>query len=111
MSVNKVIPDFKKMRIGDTTRFILTCRNPANRTAINISTATSTKLILSGPDNTRVEKTGSLYTDGTDGKFEATLGATDVLRMGVWTVQGYVALTGGGVYHTQAFDIEVEAIY
>lgn len=105
--VGKIVPDHKTIRSGDTTKVILTCKNSYTEAVIDISTATTKQIKFVG-NTESVTKTASFTTDGTDGKIEASLLSTDLTETGIWKVQAYVVLSGGGSYHSEIFEIKVE---
>lgn len=61
-------------------------------TAVDISAATTRKLIFRKPDGTVVEKTATNVTTGTDGQMAYTIVAGDLDQVGSWRVQGKVTI-------------------
>jgi hypothetical protein len=62
---------------------------------INISSASATKqIILKKPDNTKLTKTASFTTDGTDGKLQYITIAGDIDQIGDWQAQAYIVMVG-----------------
>lgn len=58
--------------------------------ALNISAATTLKIIFLKPNKERLEKTATFSTDGTDGYIQYSTIAGDLDRPGAWKIQGYV---------------------
>lgn len=77
-------------------------------TVIDISTASTKQIWISDPDGNKTEKSGTFYTDGTDGKLMYTLQSGDIDETGLWKVQGYVVI-GTGYYHSSVEPFTVEA--
>lgn len=79
------------LRLGDIgTAIRLTLLDGA--TPVNISSATIKQIIFQKPDGTRVEKTATFLTNGSDGKLQYLTQAGDLDQTGTWKVQGYVAM-------------------
>lgn len=76
-------------------------------TAVDISTATTKRLIFTKPDGVKVNKNTSFYTDGVDGIMQYTTTASGDLDVcGNWRIQGYVALPSGS-WHTDIVSFKV----
>lgn len=67
----------------------------SNDVAFDVSTATSVKFRFRKPSGTEVSKTGSLKTDGTDGKVRYISVANDFDEIGTWRYQVYIELADG----------------
>jgi hypothetical protein len=59
---------------------------------------TSREIIFKKPDGTRLSKTPSLTTDGSDGKVYYTLASGDFDVKGMWQVQGRAANASSNYY-------------
>ncbi len=70
------------------TTFQLTFKDDGS--VVNISSATIT-IMLQGPDDVTLSKTGSLVSDGTDGKAEYVTISGDLSTPGTWKLQGKLA--------------------
>ena len=62
--------------------------------AVNISTATTLKILLVKPDATLLTKTAVFDSDGSDGKMKYVTIAGDLDQEGVWQIQGELTMTG-----------------
>lgn len=81
----------QEIHIGDVgTLYIATIKDGSS--IVDISSATDLKLVFKRPDGSVQEKTGSLFTDGTDGKvyYRAQSGFHD--QVGDWEVQGQATI-------------------
>ena len=95
-----------KVFIGDTgTNIILTIKNQDD-TVIDVSTATTHEIKMRRAAGTKVTKTSSFTTDGTDGKIQFTSLATDFSVRGVYKFQAHI-VDGGADYHTTIYEQEV----
>jgi hypothetical protein len=88
-----------EIHIADVgTQFIFTIQDGDD--IVNIGAATTLDIIFHKPDGTNVTKTGSLYTDGTDGKITYTTDSVSFLDIaGNWKIQLYIVL-GATSWHT-----------
>lgn len=86
------------------TQIVLTIKDDDQ--IVDISSASSLEFIIRKPDTTKHTKTGSLYTDGTDGKMYYASVAGDFDRPGKYKVQGKVTMNSG-VYYTSIFSFKV----
>ena len=67
---------------------------------VNIATATALVVILRKPGGAEIEKTASLYTDGTDGILHYQLEAGVIDKLGVWDYRGKVTFSASMVFTT-----------
>lgn len=74
------MPAISEFRLGDYGQSLLLTVTE-DGTAVNIAAATSIKVILRTPRNERIEKTGTFYTDGTDGIIKYTFTKSDLNQM------------------------------
>lgn len=87
------------------TRFLATIKDE-NCTVIDISTATVKNIIFQKPDGTKVTKTASFLTDGSDGKIYYDSIADDIDQRGMWQLQGYIEMSGATWYsNTYSFKV------
>jgi hypothetical protein len=61
---------------------------------LDLSVASSKKIVFERPNNTTFEKTALFATDGTDGKIYYTTTADDLDQSGLWQLQASVVLGG-----------------
>ena len=64
-------------------------------TPVNLTGATTKEIILLKPSGTKVTKTASFKTDGTDGIIQYIAVANDFDESGPWKIQGHVVLPTG----------------
>jgi hypothetical protein len=62
--------------------------------AIDVSAASTITFYLVKPDNTVATRTGTFYTDGTDGKVQYVTISGDLDQIGLWSVYVYVVVSG-----------------
>ena len=91
----------KVLRYGSKDVTIRFTVKDGNGDTLDISSATAMSINFLKPDNTQVTKTGSFYTDGTDGivKYVTEEGFLDIL--GIWVAQAEVTLSSGGPYPSE----------
>lgn len=75
---------------------------------IDISTATSIDIYLTKPDGTLISKTGTLVTDGTDGKVKYTTVSGDLDQVGTWKIQAIINISSN-VYPSSIYTFKVYA--
>ena len=75
-------------------------------TAVDVSTAAVKYIYFQDPTGTRMRKTATFTTDGTDGKIEYVTIAGDIDEVGTWQVQGYVE-TSLGKFYTEKMSFQV----
>lgn len=62
--------------------------------ALDISGATTKKLVFKKPNGVVITKDADYVTDGADGKLQYASIAGDLLPSGLWTVQAYLVRSG-----------------
>jgi hypothetical protein len=67
---------------------------------LDISTAIGKVIVLRGP-STRLEKTASFVTDGTDGKVTTMIGTNEILPAGEWFIQAVITFPVGIVHSSE----------
>lgn len=73
----------------------------------NISDATVKRFIFKKADGTVIQRSGSFYTDGSDGKIQYTTVSGDLNSAGRWRVQPYVETPDGSwTGDTEEFFVE-----
>lgn len=98
-----------KIRNEDAgVQIIVTLYNPDGE-IVDVSSSSAIAFKFEKPDGSILETTGSLYSDGTDGKVDYTTQTGDIDQVGIWKYQVYVTL-GGGILHTRKEKIRVEPI-
>jgi hypothetical protein len=75
-------------------------------TAVDISTASSIEMIIKKPDQTKLTKTATFVTDGTDGKVQYITIAGDIDQAGNYKIQGKVVY-GGATYYSSISTFKV----
>jgi len=75
--------------------------------ARDISTLSAGVLYLKKPDFSVLTKTAVLSSSGTDGKIRYVTIADDMVPAGDWFGQIKCTLSGGAIFHTTWFEIEV----
>ena len=73
----------------------------------DISSATVREVNLQRPDGVSVVRSGTLTTDGTDGRMDYTTTTGDFPVPGYWHVQGRVAFADGTILHSQRIRVRV----
>jgi len=64
-------------------------------TPIDVSTASTKFIYFQKPDGTKMKKTATFYTDGTDGIIQYIAVLSDIDQTGIWQMQGYVETSDG----------------
>ena len=98
MSANEIHVD----DIG--TLFTLTLRDGDD--PVDISAATEKVIIFQKPNNSRVEKTATFFSDGTDGKIKYTTISGDLTPAGLWRLQARVVVPAG-TWHSDVYNFIV----
>jgi hypothetical protein len=81
------------IQVGDSgTQIIVKVREGSRR--LDLSAATSLRLVLSKPDGNVVARDAALLTDGTDGAIFYVTAPGEVDQPGLWHVQVELALGG-----------------
>lgn len=94
-----------EIHVGDIgTQLIMTVKDDGD--IVDISGASLLQVIIKKPDGQTYTKTGTLYTDGTDGKMYYTSLSGDFNAAGNYKIQGKVTLSGG-TYYTSISDFKV----
>jgi len=62
---------------------------------VNISTATTKEIYFQLPNGTKLTKSASFTTDGTDGKLRYTTVADDLSLAGGWRIQAHIITPAG----------------
>lgn len=70
------------------TQIKVTVKDGVN--VVDLSSASSIKIILHPPSGSNLEKTGSLFTDGTDGIVYYNTISGDINQVGKWKLQVFV---------------------
>lgn len=79
--------------------FLITVVDQAGA-AVDLSGATTISFIFQKPDDTLLVGTGTLATDGTDGKIQYEAEAGDLDVAGTWRYQTHVVIGGLSLYST-----------
>lgn len=94
-----------QIHVGDIgTKLIMTVKDDG--VVVDISTASDLDVFIKKPDSVAYEKSGLLYTDGTDGKMYYTSISDDFNAAGNYKLQGRVFMPSG-TYYTSIEDFKV----
>lgn len=74
---------------------------------INLGAASKIDIIFKKPDNTKLTKTGSLVTDGSDGKTQYATATGDLDVIGWWRSQCFVDLGASGSFYSDVVRFKV----
>ncbi len=74
--------------------FLITILDENTGNPVNLSTATGLTIKFQYPDGTSVDKTGTLYSGGADGKLYYTSIANDLSQAGQYFIQGEATIGG-----------------
>jgi len=77
--------------------------------AVNLTTATTTEIILKPPQGFALTKTASVVSPATDGKIRYVTEAGVFNPPGKWKAQAHVILSGGSEYWSTIFEFNVGA--
>ncbi len=94
------------IHVGDIgTRIIVTVYD--NGAVLDVSTATSKSIVFTKPTGTKVTKTATNVTDGTNGQIYYAADASFFDAAGRWQYQAVIG-KDGGTYHSNigTFDVE-----
>jgi len=69
-----------------------------NSAAEDVSAATTLNIILKKPDGTKLTKTASFSSDGTDGYIQYVTEEGDIDTVGDWELQAYIVEPSGAWY-------------
>lgn len=82
------------------TKLLITVKDGSS--PVDISTASSLSIIIKRPDGTKLHRSGTLETDGTDGKMYYIVVAGDLNAAGLYKIQAHVVLQAGSHYSSTA---------
>ena len=83
-----------QIHVGDIgTSFKLTI-NDEDGVALDVSTATTRRILFTKPDATVLTKTASLVNSGTDGMIKYVSQSGDLSIAGLWQIQAYISFSG-----------------
>jgi hypothetical protein len=86
------------------TRFLATIKDCGD--VVNVSGASYLTFTFKKPDDSSINRTASIYTNGTDGKIYYDTVAGDLDQAGLYKLQGRVALASG-TYYTDIYSFQV----
>ena len=78
------------------TAFTITIQD--GTTAVDISTATTKKIVFKKPSGTKLTYDTAFVSDGTDGKIKYNAVADDLDEIGTYKLQSYVIISDGTFY-------------
>ena len=78
------------------TAFTLTIKD--GDSAVNISTATTKKIVIKKPSGTKLTYNTAFVSDGSDGKMVYNAAAGDLDEAGTYKLQSYVIISDGTFY-------------
>lgn len=93
-----------EIHIGDTTKFVILVMDGS--TVVDLSTTTSITVTLKKPDGTKLTKTPTFVTNGSDGYITFTTTTTDLDTSGYWSIQSFI-VTSTKSWHTDIQKIQV----
>lgn len=79
-----------EVHVGDSLTITLTLVK-CDGSVQSLAGATVQQIVVKGP-TTRLVKTSTFVTDGTDGQIQALIDATEIDEVGTWKVQGLITL-------------------
>lgn len=82
------------------TKLLITIKDDGS--VVDISSASSLSIFIKRPDGTMLTRTGTLETDGTDGKLYYIVVAGDLNSAGLYKIQAQVNLSYGTFYSCSA---------
>lgn len=82
------------------TKLLITMKDDGS--VVDISSASSLSIFIKRPDGTMLTRSGTLETDGTDGKMYYIVVAGDLNDAGLYKIQAQVILTSGSFYSSTA---------
>lgn len=86
------------------TQLIVTIKDDG--VPVDVSLASSIQIVITKPNTSKMVKTATFYTDGTDGLIYYTSILGDFDSAGVYEIQGIVNLSGG-TYHSSISTFKV----
>ncbi|NIQ01599.1 MAG: hypothetical protein GWM98_15440 [Nitrospinaceae bacterium] len=94
--------DLQKDSVGVTLQVTV----QENGVAVDISAATTRQIIITKPDRSKLTKTATFVTDGSDGKIQYVTVAGDLDLAGTYSLQAFV-ITPAGEYYTEITNLFV----
>lgn len=95
-------------RVGDTGTSIRILIQNQDNEIVDVGDATEMVIIFVKPDGSRVEKTASLLTDGSDGYIHYVTEADFLDQSGTWKYEGRVGFPDGDEWTTkETFKLKV----
>jgi len=95
------------IHIGDIgTGFELEIVTPKGE-IVNVSEAVSLTINFMRPNKTKVAKTASLSTDGSDGKIQYISQKDDIDAIGLWSMMGFVKFDESNMFYSRKTDFVV----
>jgi hypothetical protein len=105
-------PDFTvdvgNIHVGDIGTIFLATIIDQDGNVVDLSSASSLKIIFQNPSRTGKSVTALLYSDGTDGKIYYVLQDKDIDESGVWSYQGVIVI-GSDTWHSSVVQFTVMA--
>jgi len=93
-----------EIHVGDVgTRLLITIKE--DDIPVDISTATTISIYIKRPDDSILARTGTLNSDGVDGKIFYDIAAGDLNEAGYYKLQGRVTLNTG-TYYTSIYNFQ-----
>lgn len=82
------------------TKLLITITDDGN--IVDISSASSLSIFIKKPNGTLLSRSGTLETDGTDGKMYYITVVGDLDQAGIYKLQGHVTLLNGSYFTSTA---------
>jgi len=74
---------------------------------VDVSTATTQEFVITRPDKSRIQRTTTFVTDGTDGKIQYVTVSTDLTPTGPYRLQAHIVLAAGDEFRTDILGFKV----
>ena len=87
------------------TKFLITVKDSG--VVVNVSGANVLQIDFRKPDDSIFSRSGTIYTDGSDGKIYYNTIAGDLNEAGNWKIHGKISPSGGGTYYTDIHTFKV----
>jgi hypothetical protein len=102
-----IIEELHKNDYGTVIKVLVKNLDSSGNAAVDdVSSFTTKQIILKKPDGTKLTKTASFTTDGTDGYIEYTVVDGDLDSVGDWELQVYLATVSAQWYsETNTFKV------
>jgi len=98
------------IRVGDIgTQFLFTVRNSSDSSLINISNYSNRTVTFIKPNGDQITVSGTLYTDGTDGKLFYNSVSGNIDQIGFWRARVTLS-SSGNLFNTDYYRFTVNPL-